>query len=157
MFKIGISKDIHRLEEGYKLILGGVTIPFTKGVVAHSDGDILIHAICEAIIGALGLGDIGKHFPDNDEKYRNISSRYFLTYVNKKLKENNYKISNIDSSIILEKPILKDYINQMKLNIASDLEIDPNLVNIKATRGEGLGYIGSGEGLEAICVVLIEK
>lgn len=157
MFKIGISKDIHRLEEGYKLILGGVTIPFTKGIVAHSDGDILIHAICEAIIGALGLGDIGKHFPDNDEKYRNISSRYFLTYVNKKLKENNYKISNIDSSIILEKPILKDYINQMKLNIASDLEIDPNLVNIKATRGEGLGYIGSGEGLEAICVVLIEK
>lgn len=157
MFKIGISKDIHRLEEGYKLILGGVTIPFTKGVVAHSDGDILIHAICEAIIGALGLGDIGKHFPDNDEKYRNISSRYFLTYVNKKLKENNYKISNIDSSIILEKPILKDYINQMKLNIASDLEIDPNQVNIKATRGEGLGYVGSGEGLEAICVVLIEK
>lgn len=157
MFKIGISKDIHRLEEGYKLILGGVTIPFTKGVVAHSDGDILIHAICEAIIGALGLGDIGKHFPDNDEKYRNISSRYFLTYVNKKLKENNYKISNIDSSIILEKPILKDYINQMKLNIAIDLEIDPSLVNIKATRGEGLGYVGSGEGLEAICVVLIEK
>lgn len=157
MFKIGISKDIHRLEEGYKLILGGVTIPFTKGVVAHSDGDILIHAICEAIIGALGLGDIGKHFPDNDEKYRNISSRYFLTYVNKKLKENNYKISNIDSSIILEKPILKDYINQMKLNIAIDLEIDPSLVNIKATRGEGLGYVGSGEGLEVICVVLIEK
>lgn len=161
MFRIGQARDIHQLElqslNNRKMILGTIEIPFEKGIVAHSDGDCLVHAIVDAIIGALGLGDIGKMFPDTSPTYKNISSVYFLNEIKKILKSNKYQIVNIDSTIIIEKPILRPYIDQMRNNIASILEIDINDINIKATRGEKLGYIGEGLGVEAEAIVLLES
>lgn len=157
MYKIGQSKDIHRLAEGRKLVIGTVEIPFDKGSVAHSDGDALVHAIVESIIGALGLGDIGKLYPDTDSKYKDISSSYFLENVKKLLLEYKYTICNIDVTVVIEKPMLSKFIPEMKKNISKILEIDETLVNIKATRGEGLGYVGSQEGYEAYSVVIIKK
>lgn len=157
MYKIGQSKDIHRLAEGRKLVIGTVEIPFDKGSVAHSDGDALVHAIVESIIGALGLGDIGKLYPDTDSKYKDISSSYFLENVKKLLLENKYAICNIDATVVIEKPMLAKFIPEMKKNISKILEIDETLVNIKATRGEVLGYVGSQEGYEAYSVVIIKK
>lgn len=157
MYKIGQSKDIHRLAEGRKLVIGTVEIPFDKGSVAHSDGDALVHAIVESIIGALGLGDIGKLYPDTDSKYKDISSSYFLENVKKLLLEYKYTICNIDATVVIEKPMLANFIPEMKRNISKILEIDETLVNIKATRGEGLGYVGRQEGYEAYSVVIIKK
>ena len=157
MYKIGQSKDIHRLVEGRKLVIGTVEIPFDKGSVAHSDGDALVHAIVESIIGALGLGDIGKLYPDTDSKYKDISSSYFLENVKKLLLEYKDAICNIDATVVIEKPMLSKFIPEMKKNISKILEIDETLVNIKATRGEGLGYVGSQEGYEAYSVVIIKK
>lgn len=155
--RIGSSIDIHRLVENKKLILGGVEVPSSKGCLAHSDGDVLIHAIVDALIGALGLGDIGEHFSDKDPKYQNISSTYFLKEVKKMLEKEGYEILNIDSLIILETPRLKDYKNKMKENIAKILEIDSSKVNVKAGTNEGIGEIGRGEAIEAYATVLIRK
>lgn len=157
MFRIGQAKDIHQLAEGRKLILGGVEIPFEKGLVGHSDADCLIHAVVNAIIGALGLGDIGKFFPDNDLKYKDISSTYFLSEMKKLLVEKQYCINNIDCTVVIEKPILRPYIDTMCLNISRYLGIEKEQVNVKATRGEKLGFVGAGLGVEAECVVLLKK
>ena len=155
--KIGQSKDIHQLVEGRKLILGGVEIEYEKGLLGHSDGDALSHAIAEALIGAMGLGDLGRHFPDNDESLRGISSLKILERVKELLKENHYEIINIDSLILIEKPKMAPYIDMMKNNIANALEIDINQINIKATRGEGLGFVGEGKGVEGHAIVLIKE
>lgn len=157
MFRIGQARDIHQLAEGRKLILGGVMIPFEKGLVGHSDADCLIHAIVNAIIGGLGLGDIGKFFPDKDPKYKDISSTYFLTEIKNILNVKGYCINNIDCTVIIEKPILRPYIDTMCETIAKYLEIEKELVNVKATRGEKLGFVGEGLGVEAECVVLLKK
>ena len=142
MYRVGNARDIHKLVDGRKLYLGTVEIPFEKGLLGHSDGDCLTHAIVNALIGAMGLGDIGKLFPDNDPKYKDISSSYFLMEVKKLLQKEKYEIVNIDSIVLLEKPILRPYIDEMCQNIASYLGIKREAVNVKATRGEGLGFIG---------------
>lgn len=157
MYRIGQSKDIHRLAEGRKLVIGTVEIPFEKGSVAHSDGDALVHAIVEAIIGAMGKGDIGKLYPDTDSKYKDISSSYFLTNVKSLLEQNNYEICNIDSTVVIEKPMLAKIIPEMKKNISNYLQISEDKINIKATRGEGLGYVGASEGYEAYAIVLLKN
>lgn len=157
MYRIGNARDIHKLVEGRKLFLGTIEIPFDKGLLGHSDGDCLTHAIVNALIGAMGLGDIGKFFPDNDPKYKDINSSYFLTEVKKALAKEHYEIVNIDSIVMLEKPILRPFIDKMCESIALYLGINPNQVNVKATRGEGLGFIGEGLGIEASATVLIKK
>lgn len=157
MYRIGQSKDIHKLVEGRKLMIGLQEIPFEKGELAHSDGDVLVHAIAEAIIGALGLGDLGKHFSDKDSKYKDMSSEYFLKEVKKMLEKEHYEICNIDSTVIIEEPMLGKYIDAMKKDISKVLNINLNQINIKATRGEKLGYIGCGDGVEAMAVVLLKK
>ncbi len=155
--RIGQSRDIHKLVEGRKLILGGVEIPYEKGLLGHSDADALLHAVIEAIIGAMGLKDIGTHFPDRDPAYEGISSMVLLEKTYGMMKEQGYRIDNLDSLIMIEKPKMAPYIDQMRDNIASVLHCDPKRVNVKATRGEGLGFIGRGEGVEADCVVLLEE
>lgn len=157
MLRVGQSRDIHKLIPGRKLIIGTVEIPHEKGFEAHSDGDILLHAITEAIIGALGLGDLGTHFPDNDMKYQNISSSFFLTKAKEMMDREGYEVENIDSMVIIEKPHLLKYIPQMRKNISNILNISEAKVNIKATRGETLGYIGKEEGAEAMAIVLLKK
>lgn len=156
-YRIGHSHDIHRLSDGRKLILGGVEIDYPLGLVGHSDADCVLHVVSEAIIGALGLGDLGTHFPDTDNKYKNIDSSYFVIQANNLLKKHKYEIGNLDITIFIEKPILKPYTPLMKTKIANLLDIKENQVNIKATRGEKLGYIGRGEGVGAECVVLIKS
>lgn len=157
MFRIGQSRDVHRLENGRKLVLGTVEIPSEFGCVAHSDGDALVHAIVESIIGALGLGDIGKMFPDTDQKYKDISSNYFLKEIKKVLEDSKYEIMNIDSTIHIEKPMMKPYIESMRKAIAELLGIRKEDVNVKATRGEKIGFVGRGEGVEAEAVVLLKQ
>lgn len=156
-FRIGHSHDTHRLGEGRKLILGGVQIDYHLGLIGHSDADCVLHVVSESIIGALGLGDLGTHFPDTDPKYKGMASSYFVTEAKKLLDSRNYKICNLDLTVFLEKPMLKPYVLQIKKNIALLLQIKEDQVNIKATRGEGLGFIGRGEGISAECVVLIDK
>ena len=155
--RIGSSIDIHRLVENRKLVLGGIEIPSNKGCLAHSDGDVLIHAIVDAIIGALGLGDIGEHFSDKDPKYKNINSTYFLTNMKELLEKEGYEILNIDTLIILESPRLKEYKIKMKENVASYLGIDASKVNVKAGTNEGIGEVGRNEAVEAHATVLIRK
>ena len=155
--RIGQSTDIHRLVEGRKLILGGEEIPFEKGLLGHSDADVLLHAIIEALIGAMGLGDIGAHFPDNDPQYKDISSMKLLEKTAELLREKHYEVINIDSLILIERPKLKCYIPQMVRNISNVLGCDMSQVNVKATTGEGMGFIGTGEGAAAQAVVLIEE
>ena len=140
--RIGQSQDIHRLVEGRDLIIGGVKIPFEKGLLGHSDADVLTHAIIEALIGAMGLKDIGTHFPDKDPRYAGISSMKLLEETKKMLDENGYKTVNIDSLIIIEKPKMAPYIDEMRSNIAGILETDIADINIKATCGEGMGFVG---------------
>ncbi|MBR4344640.1 MAG: 2-C-methyl-D-erythritol 2,4-cyclodiphosphate synthase [Lachnospiraceae bacterium] len=154
--RIGTGYDVHKLTENRKLILGGVEIPYEKGLLGHSDADVLIHAIMDAILGAAALGDIGKHFPDNDDRYKGISSMLLLKEVAKKIDNAGYQIGNIDSTIIAQKPKLALYIPAMKENIAYALGIDPGLINIKATTEEGLGFTGEGLGIasQAICLLL---
>lgn len=155
--RIGQSSDIHPLVEGRDLILGGVKIEHYKGCAGHSDGDALIHAVCEAIIGALGLGDIGYHFPDTDDKYKGINSLLLLEEVYKLMDNKGYKINNVDSLILLEKPKLLPYKKLMEENIAKALCCDVNDINVKATRGEKLGFIGNEEGVMAQAVVLLRE
>lgn len=155
--RIGSGYDVHKLVEGRKLILGGVQIDFDKGLLGHSDADVLTHAIMDALLGATGMGDIGKHFPDNDDNYKDISSMKLLYQVLYLLKKQNYSIINIDATIIAQKPKLSAYMNAMKKNIADVLEINESQVNIKATTEEGLGFTGAGLGIAANAVCLIEK
>lgn len=151
--RIGMGYDVHKLVEGRKLIMGGVDIPYEKGLLGHSDADVLLHAIMDALLGAAALGDIGKHFPDTDDKYKGISSIELLKHVGKLLDENNYIIENIDATIIAQRPKMRPYIDEMRSNIANALGIDAGQVNVKATTEEGLGFTGSGEGIssQAIC------
>lgn len=151
--RVGFGIDIHPLAVGRKLILGGIEIPFEKGIFGHSDGDALVHAIVDALLGAMGEGDIGEHFPDTDPKWKGCSSFKFLEKCKTLLMQKTLKINNIDSTILLEKPKVSLYKKQMAKNIADVLEIDSSLVNVKATREEGLGYIGQGNGIAAYAVV----
>lgn len=155
--RIGQGYDVHRLVEGRKLILGGVEIPHDKGLDGHSDADVLVHAIIDALLGAANLGDIGKLFPDNDDKYLDAYSIGFLFDVYKLLKKNGYKIVNIDSTIIAQKPKLAPYIEEMRKQIAFPLAMDFNFISVKATTEEHLGFTGREEGIAAQAVVLIEK
>lgn len=151
--RVGMGYDVHRLVEDRKLIIGGVTIPYEKGLLGHSDADVLLHAIMDSLLGAAALGDIGKHFPDSDDKYKGISSIELLRHVGKLLDENNYVIENIDATIIAQRPKMRPYIDEMRKNIADTLKIDINRINVKATTEEGLGFTGTGEGIssQAIC------
>lgn len=151
--RVGMGYDVHRLVEGRKLILGGITIPYDKGLLGHSDADVLLHAIMDALLGAAALGDIGKHFPDTDEAYKGASSIKLLEEVRKKLEEKFYVIENIDATIVAQKPKMAPYVQQMRENIANTLRIDIDRVNVKATTEEGLGFTGTGEGIssQAIC------
>ncbi len=151
--RVGFGIDIHPLAVGRKLVLGGIEIPFEKGILGHSDGDALVHAIVDALLGAMGEGDIGEHFPDTDPKWKGCSSLKFLDKCKTLLMQKSLKISNIDSTILLEKPKVSLYKKQMAKNIADALGIDSSLVNVKATREEGLGYIGQGNGIAAYAVV----
>lgn len=153
--RIGMGYDVHKLTEGRKLILGGVDIPYEKGLLGHSDADVLVHAIMDALLGAAAEGDIGKHFPDNDDQYKGISSMILLERVGEVLKKDNYRIVNIDATIIAQRPKMLPHIQKMRENIASTLEIDINQINIKATTEEGLGFTGEGLGIasEAICLI----
>ncbi len=155
--RIGHGYDVHRLVEGRELILGGVTIEYNKGLLGHSDADVLVHAIMDALLGAAGLGDIGQHFPASDDKFKGISSLKLLEQVNTLLKAQNFRIVNIDSTVILEEPKISKYIQSMKHNISSTLQCDVNLINIKATTEEGLGFTGVREGIAVHAVVLIKK
>jgi len=155
--RIGQSKDIHRLVEGRDLIIGGVKIPYEKGLLGHSDADVLLHAVIESLIGAMGLKDIGTHFPDNDPAYKGISSLVLLDKTYEMLEENGYEVVNIDSLINIEKPKMAPYIDQMRKNIAKGLHCDISRINVKATRGEGMGFVGRGEGAIAYAVCLIDK
>ncbi len=155
MFRIGIGYDVHPLIPGRPLILGGVTIPFEKGLKGHSDADALLHAIGDALLGALALGDLGKHFPDTDPRYKGISSLKLLEAIHQKISEKNFKISNIDSVVIAERPRLAEFIPKMIENIADCLKIETSQVSVKATREEGLGFTGRGEGMAAKAVVLL--
>jgi len=157
IFRTGFGLDIHQLEKNRKLVLGGVVIPAEKGLKGHSDADVLIHAICDAFLGAMALGDIGIFFPDTDAKYKDISSLVFLEKVKDLLDENGFYISNIDSMLALEKPKIAAYIPEMKKIISAILKIEENQISIKATTSEKLGYIGRGEGAVAYANVLIMK
>ncbi|MBR3264435.1 MAG: 2-C-methyl-D-erythritol 2,4-cyclodiphosphate synthase [Erysipelotrichaceae bacterium] len=157
MMRIGQSRDIHKLVEGRDLILGGVKIPYEKGLLGHSDADALLHAIIESLIGAMGLKDIGTHFPDTDPEYKGVSSLLLLDHTYKLLKDNGYKVVNIDSLINIEKPKMAPHIDEMRKNIAEHLHCDISQINVKATRGEGLGFVGRGEGVLAEAVCLIDE
>ena len=155
--RIGSGWDIHRLTEGRELVLGGIVIPFTKGEEAHSDGDVLIHAVIDALFGALSMGDIGTHFPPGNPAYRDISSTVLLEKAVLMIHAAGFFISNIDSTIILEKPKLKIYIPEMVQKLSSILEVEPENVSVKAKTGEGLGPVGEGNAVEARAVVLLEE
>lgn len=151
--RVGTGYDVHKLAEGRKLILGGVEIPYEKGLLGHSDADVILHAISDALLGAAALGDIGQHFPDTDPAYEGISSLKLLGEVGRLLEEEGYLIENIDSTIIAQRPKLMTYLPQMRQNVADTLGLDVSQVSIKATTEEGLGFTGSGEGIaaQAIC------
>lgn len=153
--RVGLGYDVHKLVEGRKLILGGVDIPYEKGLLGHSDADVLLHAIMDALLGAAALGDIGKHFPDTDEKYKGASSIKLLEEVGKMLDENLFVINNIDATIIAQRPKVGPYREQMVENIAKALKIEKCLVNVKATTEEGLGFTGAGEGISSQAIASI--
>lgn len=156
-FRIGFGYDVHQLEEGKKFVLGGITLPHNKGPVAHSDGDVLIHAICDAILGAANLGDIGVHFPDNSVEFKGIDSKLLLKKTVELLIDKGFFIGNIDSTICLERPKIKDFIPKMKEELAKVLNISANNISIKATTTEKLGFVGREEGISAYAVVLVYK
>lgn len=155
--RIGQGYDVHRLVDERKLILGGVEIPYEKGLLGHSDADVLLHAIMDALLGAAAKGDIGKHFPDTDAAFKGISSLQLLEYVNKVLKEEGYSIINIDATIVAQKPKMAPHILAMRENIARTLGVEIDAVNVKATTTEGLGFTGTGEGIASYAVCLITK
>ena len=155
--RIGHGYDVHRLVEGRDLILGGVKIPYEKGLLGHSDADVLLHAVSDALLGAAGLGDIGRHFPDTDPKYKGADSLELLRQVYRKISEKGYRVGNIDVTMIAQRPKLKDYIPQMQANIAAAVGTAPDRVNVKATTEEKLGFTGTGEGMACHAVCLLEK
>ena len=155
--RIGQGYDVHRLVEGRTLIIGGVDIPYEKGLLGHSDADVLLHAVMDALLGAAALGDIGQHFPDSDERYKGISSIALLKEVGKILQENGYMIENIDSTVIAQRPKLLPYRQQMAENIAAALGIEKEQVSVKATTEEGLGFTGTGEGISAQAIALLSS
>ena len=154
--RIGMGYDVHKLVEDRKLIIGGVEIPYEKGLLGHSDADVLLHAIMDALLGAAALGDIGKHFPDTDEKYKGISSIKLMEHVGELLRENGFVIGNIDSTIIAQRPKMAPYREQMRENIAKALKIDISQIGVKATTEEGLGFTGAGEGISSQAIALLE-
>jgi 2-C-methyl-D-erythritol 2,4-cyclodiphosphate synthase len=156
MFRIGQGFDVHQLVEGRKCIVGGVDIPFAKGLLGHSDADVLLHAICDALLGAAALGDIGKHFPDSDARYKGIDSRELLRHVARLIGEHGWKTGNVDATVICEAPRMAPHVAQMAANIASDLGIEPGCVNVKATTTEKLGFTGRGEGIAAQAICLLQ-
>ena len=153
--RVGMGYDVHRLVEGRELIIGGVNIPYEKGLLGHSDADVLLHAIMDALLGAAALGDIGKHFPDSDPAYKGISSILLLEKVGELLTGEGYFVGNIDATIIAQAPKMRPYIDQMRENIAKALDVDVSCINVKATTEEGLGFTGTGEGIsaQAICML----
>lgn len=155
--RIGQGYDVHKLVEGRDLILGGVTIPYEKGLLGHSDADVLVHAIMDALLGAAALGDIGQHFPDTDPRYKGISSIELLKHIGALLDENHYLIENIDATIICQRPKLAPYRPQMAANIAEALHLNIRQVSIKATTEEGLGFTGSGEGISSQAITLLTE
>jgi 2-C-methyl-D-erythritol 2,4-cyclodiphosphate synthase len=157
MYRIGFGYDVHQLSAGRPLWLGGIEIPFIKGALGHSDGDTLIHAICDALLGAANLRDIGYHFPDTSSEFKNIDSKLLLKKVISLLAEKHYTIANIDSTICLEKPKLKDFIPKMQQVLADTMSVSAEMVSIKATTNEKLGFVGREEGIAAYAVVLIQK
>ena len=154
--RVGQGYDVHRLVEGRRLVIGGVEIPHAKGLLGHSDADVLLHAICDAMLGAAALGDIGKHFPDSDARYKGIDSRELLRHCAKLLREHGLRVVNIDATIIAEAPRMAAHIPKMVENIAADLAVPRNAVNVKATTTEKLGFIGRGDGIAAQAVCLVE-
>lgn len=154
--RIGLGYDVHRLVEGRDLIIGGVNIPYEKGLLGHSDADVLLHAIMDSLLGASALGDIGKHFPDTDPRFKGISSIKLLKEVGKLLSVNGYSINNIDATIIAQKPKMAPFIQQMRENIANALNINLNQINVKATTEEGLGFTGNGEGISSQSICLLQ-
>ena len=155
--RIGHGYDVHKLVENRKLILGGVDIPYEKGLLGHSDADVLLHAISDSLLGALALGDIGKLFPDNDPQYKGADSLVLLQRVYEAVKEKGYEIGNIDATVLAQRPKLRPYIDTMRENIASALNVDAELISVKATTEEGLGFTGEGKGIAAHSVCLISK
>lgn len=154
-FRIGFGYDVHRLEKGHAFVLGGITLPYEKGSVGHSDGDVLIHAICDALFGALALGDIGKHFPDSQEEFRNIDSKVLLEKTINMIRFYGYEISNIDTTVCLQEPKISKYIPDMTRALSEVLHIDAHQLSIKATTTEKLGFVGEGLGVSAYAVALL--
>ena len=155
--RIGHGYDVHRLVPDRKLILGGVDIPYEKGLLGHSDADVLLHAVSDSLLGAAGLGDIGRHFPDTDPKYKGADSLALLREVYRKVSEKGFRVGNIDVTMIAQKPKLKDFIPRMRENIAAAVNVTPDRVNVKATTEEKLGFTGSGEGMACHAVCLLEE
>lgn len=156
MTRFGMGYDVHQLVEGRRLIIGGVEIPFEKGLLGHSDADVLLHAIADALLGAAALGDIGKHFPDTDEQYRGISSIILLEHVGRLLLDKGYTVGNVDATIVAQRPKMLPYIDKMRENIAKALKTDLDRINIKATTEEHLGFTGAGQGISSYAVAGIE-
>ena len=156
-YRIGHGYDVHKLEEGKKFIIGGIEINHSKGAIGHSDADVVIHVICDALLGAMSLGDIGSHFPDNNNKYKGIDSKILLRDVINIMKENKYDIVNIDVTILLQKPKLRDHIDKMRKTIAEVTDTEVASISVKATTTEGLGFVGREEGVAAHCVCLLKK
>ena len=156
MMRIGHGYDVHAFGEGDHITLGGVRVPHTHGLVAHSDGDVLIHALCDALLGAAALGDLGRHFPDTEKAYRNADSRLFLRQVARQLAEQGYRIVNVDNTVIAQTPKLQTHIDAMRHNLAEDLDIRIQQVSVKATSTERLGFVGREEGIEAHSVALVQ-
>ena len=156
-FRIGHGYDVHRLTEGRALILGGVQVPYALGLLGHSDADVLTHAVMDALLGAAGLGDIGRHFPDTDERYRGISSLLLLEHVRRLLADAGWRAGNIDATVIAQRPKLAPFLDEMRQKLAATLGISPDCVNVKATTEEGLGFSGRGEGIAAHAVALLGR
>ena len=156
-FRIGHGYDVHKLENGKKFVIGGIEIEHYKGAVGHSDADVVIHVICDALLGALSLGDIGKHFPDTDDKYKGIDSKILLQKVMKLVQEEKYQISNVDVTILLQKPKLRNYIDSMRDTLSKIMEINKSQISVKATTTEGLGFVGREEGVAAHCVCILKQ
>ncbi len=156
-FRVGIGYDVHRLGEGLPFFLGGVKIPHSKGAIGHSDADVLIHAICDALLGAANLGDIGRHFPDTSDEFKGIDSKILLRRTHELIRQKHYKIVNIDCVVMLEKPKVKDFIVEMQAALAKVLELDSDRVSVKATTTEGMSFVGKEKGVAAQAVVLISR
>ena len=157
MTRIGLGYDIHRLVPGRKLVLGGETIPFAKGLLGHSDADVLVHAACDALLGAAGMGDIGEHFPDTDPQYHDMYSIDLLTTVYRRVKKHGFSLANMDATVFAQAPRVSPFKKRMAIRMADSMSVNQRLINIKATTTEGLGVIGQGNGIAAMCVVLLQS